>query len=87
MRTTTLLALSLLSAASCRYLGAATPLRGPDQPQLEANGNPSDPTRAQPVAVRRCVVDCSPGWACDERLAECVLVRTARPDAGPSWLP
>ena len=82
-----LLAVVMCSAAACRYLGPATPLKGPDQPQLNANGNPGDPTRAQPIPARRCVVDCAPGWVCDEKLAECVLTRTGRPDAGPAWLP
>ncbi len=89
MRRLALLAVAMCTVTACRYLGAATPLKGPGQPQLDANHDASDPTRAQPIPARRCVADCAPGWVCDEKLAECVLVRTTagRPDAGPAWLP
>jgi hypothetical protein len=79
----------LLAPASCRYLAPATPLRGVDGPALEANHAPGDPTRAQPIPARRCVLECGPAYVCDEALAECVPVRSGsgRPDAGPAWLP
>jgi hypothetical protein len=79
------------SVASCRYL--APPAYLPDdgqRPVLRANGGPADPTRAQPIPGRPCVVACGAGTVCDERLAACVpdpAREAPGRDAGPAWLP
>jgi hypothetical protein len=83
-----LLLLALLAPlTSCRYLGSSVPLHGGDRPALDTNGDPTDPTRDQPLPKRRCVVTCGPGLVCDEAKAECVAVPVGHPDAGAAWMP
>jgi hypothetical protein len=90
MRRTTVLAVLVVSMAACRYLGPPASIPSRDGPALKANGNPGDPTRAQPIPGNRCGFDCGPGAVCDEQRAVCVPLPVEHPparDAGPAWLP
>lgn len=90
MRRTFLAFLAASSLGACRYIGTMTPLRN-DSALLSAEGATSDPTRQPRVTARRCVVECGPGFVCNERLAECererAPVQNGPRDAGVSWLP
>ena len=70
---------------TCRYIGPLAPLRSDNR--LPSTGPTSDPTRQAPLTSRRCLVECGPGYVCNEPLAECELAKRAVLDGGPSWLP
>ena len=77
-----------LFLCGCRYLGPVSPEVTPDRPALLSNGGESDPTRQQRVPGRPCVVECGPGYRCNERTAQCEAdVKPSTRDGGLSWLP
>jgi hypothetical protein len=82
--------LALSSLWGCRYLGTMTTLR--NDGALLATPDDSNPTRQPAVTARRCMVECGPGFVCNEALAECEPERVKSSgvgprDAGVSWLP
>jgi hypothetical protein len=79
--------LLVMVLSSCRYLGAPMPEVTTENPGLLSNGNVADPTRQTQAPARRCVIECTPGFACNERTASCEAVKVAARDAGPAWLP
>ena len=81
--------LAVLSLAGCRLLRPGVPQVTPARPGLLSTSDLSDPTRT-PTAMpaRRCVVDCAPGYRCNDQTAECEADPDAgTPDSGVSWLP
>lgn len=84
-----LLLVVVFSLTGCRYLRPPVAQVTPARPGLLSTNDPSDPTRTPAsMPARRCVVDCAPGYRCNEQTAECEADRAAATaDGGVGWLP